>query len=420
MEVTEVVARIVRRYWFIFLLSIAIPTVLVGAFAVHSPSTYTTHTRLMAAGNVPQAQAQADAVVSQVQAIATSTDIVADALRDAKSDRDVGSAVKAVSVTGFGSSGLVDISYTDTSPAVARDVDTALANRVIAQIATIRNGLPAVLDELDALITTLSEKRAAVATAASAKPADTGPVANLDRLISDLTANRTRLAQTATNATAPVIVENAQTPPADSRGLPAKLAIAVIVGLVLGLLLIGANETLRPGVSGANRVARLLNVPVLGMVSSDPASLVDIGRRIRLAGRRKAVASVVLVRADRTTVSPELVDRIKAATLRPETVISRRTPSIDGYVKAKDIDTAATQILTLSPPAESELLIDGVRTVCALEELDPKSEADQIGLVVFAGRNTRLKAVDSVRDLLAATGWPLLGVLGDPRNRSGV
>ena len=34
-------------------------------------------------------------------------------------------------------------------------------------------------------------------------------------------------------------------------------------------------------------------------------------------------------------------------------------------------------------------------------------------MVVLVAANTRLTSVDAVRDLLAASGWPLLGVLGD-------
>jgi hypothetical protein len=50
--------------------------------------------------------------------------------------------------------------------------------------------------------------------------------------------------------------------------------------------------------------------------------------------------------------------------------------------------------------------------VCALDELDPAGEAERIGVVVLVPASTRLTAVDSLRDLLAASGWPLLGVLG--------
>jgi hypothetical protein len=53
--------------------------------------------------------------------------------------------------------------------------------------------------------------------------------------------------------------------------------------------------------------------------------------------------------------------------------------------------------------------------VCALEELDPSAESERIGLVLLAGGSTRLQALDGVRDLMAAAGWPLLGVLGDAR-----
>ena len=60
-----------------------------------------------------------------------------------------------------------------------------------------------------------------------------------------------------------------------------------------------------------------------------------------------------------------------------------------------------------------------LRRVCALEELDPNTESESIGLVVLASSSTRVRDVDRVRDLMTAAGWPLLGVLGDPGGRRG-
>lgn len=418
MEVTEVVVRLARRYWFVLAMSIALPTAIIGALVIHSPSTYTAHTRMMAAATVPQAQAQADAVVSEVQAIATSHDVIEEALGNAHLTRDADSVVKSVTVTGFGSSGLVDLSYTDASPELAAQIDTAIANVVIEKIAGIRTGLPNAVSDLDDLLAALTVRRAAVASAAGSS-SNSGNT-SIDRLITELTADRDRISQMAATTGVPVIVDVANKPPADARGLPAKLAIGVLLGLVLGLLIVGANETLRPGVSGAARVARLLEVPVLGLISSDPGHLADIGRRLRLTCRRASTQSIVIVRTDRAPVSPELIDRIKAATLRPAALVPSRGLGVDGFMAARDLDSATTQVITAPLLAEAAANTEAVSEVCAFEELSPRAEGDSIGLVVLAGRSTRLRAVDGVRDLLAATGWPLLGVIGDPRNRSGM
>ncbi len=423
MEVTEVGVRLVRRYWVMLALVIAVPVAVVGAIAVHSPSTYTAHARLMASPTVPQAQAQADAVVSEVQAIATSQDLVANALQAAQVQRNAADVVKAIAVSGIGSSGIVDLSYTDTSATVAQKVTTALTNAVVQQISGIRSGIPGTLDDLNALITLITDRRVATQTAGG--PQGAVALASINQLITDLSNDRDKLELLQTTVAVPVVVDSAALPGEDPRGLAAKIAIAAMLGLALGLLLVGANETLRPGVSGVGRVARLLNVPTLGRVGSDPAALSDIGRRLRLASRQAGVSIVVLMRADRAPVSPELVDRLRAATLRPDPVATRTgipINGIDGSIAAASLGVASTQTiprLSVDGLASSEVVMNAPRQVCAFDELDPRSEGEHIGLIVLTARSTRIVAVDGVRDLVAAAGWPLLGVLDDPRNRSG-
>src|SRR5439155_7400090 len=180
---------------------------------------------------------------------------------------------------------------------------------------------------VDKQLTDLATKRAPIAADAQANPKDPvlqNRLAGIDRLINDLSGDRNRLSEEAAAAGHASIVAIPLVPAkADPRGLPAKVGVAGIAGLLIGLLLIGLNETMRPAVSGAVRVARLLDVPVLGAVASDPATLADIGRRIRLAARRAGVSTVVLSRATRSPIPPELVDRIESATLRPDAVPAR-------------------------------------------------------------------------------------------------
>ena len=423
MEVTEVGVRLIRRYWLALTIAIAVPIVLVGFYVVHAPATYTSHVRLMAAPTVPTAQAQADAVVSQVQAVATSRDVVAAALSTTSWHRDPVDVIKALQVTGVGSSGVVDISYTDTSATSAQQIVAAIGDTVVKQIADIHSGLPNALDDLDALITDLGTQRASI-QAGRPGPNTTTALAATDRLITDLTNDRTKLAQLDATAAAPTIVDSASPPPADRRGLATRLAVAGLLGLAIGLLFVGANETLRPGVTGAGRVARLLQVPTLGRVGSDPAALADIGRRLRLASRRADVGVIVLMRADRVTIAPELVERMQAATLRPEPIATHIGITLDlhdGHDAMPAGGATATRTLPRAATSPNGALAASAtpRQVCTFDELDSSVEGDRIGVVVLATRSTRLTAIQGVRDLVTAAGWPLLGVLDDPRNRSG-
>ena len=71
MEVNEVAGRLLRRYWLVLLLSVALPTIAMAAFVQKQHATYTAHARILASAETPRAQAEAAALVSQVQALAT-------------------------------------------------------------------------------------------------------------------------------------------------------------------------------------------------------------------------------------------------------------------------------------------------------------------------------------------------------------
>jgi len=441
-DVTEI-ARVLRRYGFLLLLVMAAPIVALAVYVVHQPATYTAHARIVAADVTPRAQAEATAVVSQVLALATSRDIVVQALDNAHLSQDPDKVIKATAVTGLGSSALVDLAYTDRSPDLAQQVTQALANTVVVRLDAVRiGGLPEVLKDVDAQLTDLATKRAPIAANAQANPKDPvaqNKLAGIDRLISDLSGDRDRLAEEAAAAGHSTVVATAVRPTtADPRGLASKLAVAGLLGLLIGLIVVGLNETLRPSVSGANRVARLLEVPVLGRVARDPTTLADIGRRIRLAARRAGVSTVVLSRANGAVLPPELVDRIEAATLRPDAVPARVAIPVDiddtdglnlpvsangrrtGPLDEASLDGGTgrgTGSIAVLPSTEHSNRAMRLRRVYALDELDPSAESERIGLVVLASGSTRLREVHGVQDLMSAAGWPLLGVLSDVGGR---
>jgi capsular polysaccharide biosynthesis protein len=434
-EANELATRLLRRYGLLLLLAVVLPTAALGAFVYRQQPTYTAHARILAAAVTPRAQAEAVALVSQVRAVATSRDLVAAALGDARLVGDPDEIVANVVVTGLGTSAVVDLAYTDADPLRAQQIAAALVKVTTTQLDKVRiGGLPEVLKSIDDQLTDLAKKRAPLLAAAQANPRDLialSRLSGIDRLINDLSGDRNRLAEDAAAAGHATVLASPTVPDqSDSRGLPAKAGLAAIVGLALGLVAVGCIETLRPTVSGAARVGRLLDVPVLGAIRSDPVALSDVGRRVRLAAQRAKVSTVVLVRATRALVKPELVDRVEAATLRPDAVSARVAIPIEGrqapvLTDSSTMDEPAMQAVTgLAVITANDNNKAGrapaLRRVCALDELDPAAESDKIGLVVLVGATTRLAAVHSVRDLLAASGWPLLGVLGDGTDSGGL
>ncbi len=62
-----------------------------------------------------------------------------------------------------------------------------------------------------------------------------------------------------------------------------------------------------------------------------------------------------------------------------------------------------------------------VRLLChvhAFEDIDPGSD-EAVGVVVVVGPVTRVAGLETVRDLVAASGWPLLGVVATSRKFKG-
>ena len=436
MEIDEVVARLTRRYWWILLLAVLVPMAVTGYLVHKSPKEYTAHARVAVSAEVPKSAAEANALTSQVQALATSRDVVAKAMQAAKvtgrDPQDV--ADHHVAVSGNGTSAIVDLAVSDKDASVAAKLTNSLASGVTSAFDTSRIGnLPSVLASVDKQLLDLSSRRAPIAaqiatlTATDPKnarlPSLQGEEAGIDILISDLSADRNRLAeQLAATGHATVVAAATKPPAADSSELIQKLALAGILGLIVGLIIAALAETIRPTVSGAARLARLLAVPLLGRLEASPAVLQALGRRIRLAARRASITEIVVTNASRGPVPQWAVDRLESVVLQP----------LQGYASAPD-DAAlhpavaaagrrgTAQFGPSTGPGPSQPSPNGastapaIRSVNALDELSPTSETGAVGVILLASGTTNASAVHEIRDLLDASGWPLLGVVASAK-----
>jgi uncharacterized protein involved in exopolysaccharide biosynthesis len=463
MEIDEVAARVFRRYWQVVLAAVLLPVALVAAFYAGQPRTYAATARLVASDTLPKSAAEADAVVSEARAFATTRDVVNDAIADANVDRRVDDVLPRISVAGLGSSPLVDVSVSDGDASVSRALTQALANRVVKQLNTSRLGAAqAVLRNVDSQLTQLASRRAPLAAAAEAAPQDQAAqsrLAAVDRLISDLAADRNNLSLQAAATGQPRLVDDAQPPTAPQpRSLIPRLALALLLGLVIGVGVSAVLETLRPTVPGPGRVARMLGIPMLGRIFGTTGAT-DLGLRLRLAAAKAEVSTVVLVGTGRKPIPVEFAEAVAATALPPvpehdgldsptfplitppardsgERANGEAVPSLPSRQSGQRLSRqAAGQLLTAQSSAD--LGTDStagwgrqgrastgrvaLERVCRLEDLDSaasaRTEAAAIGLVVVAGSITRLSAVDAVRDLQAASGWPMLGVVAEHRKR---
>jgi capsular polysaccharide biosynthesis protein len=471
MEIDEVAARVLHRYWRVLVAALLLPVALVAFYYIGRPPVYTSAARLVATDTVPKSTAEADAVVSEARAFATSRNVLADAIADAHVSRDADTVLPQVSVSGLGSSPLVELSVSDADADAAQLLAQALATRVVQQLATSRSGgADNVLRNIDAQLTQLASRRAALAAAAAAAPHDPvaqNRLAGLDRLISDLSAARNKVSLDAAAVGQPRVVQPAERPAgADSPGLVSRISLAALLGLVIGIGISAWAEIIRPTVPGASRVARMLDTPLLGTMVGGPAAVADVGRRVRLAAARRGLRTVVLVGTGRRPLPPAVVAAIAAATLPdtygPGTRAAGHPPIevpagnhakengakengvvpvhtfVGGGGRPLSVDPETRLAATAAPvgvdgaPAvlpsgrsTSAALPGsriGLRRVCVLEDLGPGAEASTetgaVGVVVVAGSISRLSAVRAVRDLLTAADWPLLGVVAE-RKRGG-
>ncbi len=421
MEIDEVAARLVRHRWKLLLIALIVPALAVGIWVWRQPVTYTAHTRMAMSADVPKSAAEASSLASQVQAIATSQDVVREALHSAGLQRDIDKlATKGITVTGLGPSSVVDLAVTDRSADAARRIAEALSSQVVTEFDTARIGnLPDVIKSIDAQLTALGERRAPIAAQAATKPQDPlvqSRLAGIDRLISDLSGDRNRLAEEQAAAGHAAVVSAAQTPQhPDPTGMAQKVGLAAVLGLTVGLLTAAVIETFRPTVPGAGRLGRVLGAPLLGRMTANPTTLASLGRRIRLAARRTGVSTVVMARTGGLAVGATTVDRVAAAVLPPLGGLANGGENGHTPVNLTDVD--GRHSVGVVTAVEHRPLGPEVHRICAIEDLEQSAEHGRVGVAILAGSRTRTHDVEAIRDLLATTGWPLLGVIDDSGRR---
>ncbi|WP_026402345.1 hypothetical protein [Actinomadura rifamycini] len=439
MELDEVAARVGRRYWALLLVLTVVPVLVVGFVMNGREPPAVAQTRIEASGSVTDAavgDAGVSIVVSQVTAYATSRNLLTAVLKEQKIDRDPRELAKKIEVTGLGTATIVELAVEDADPEAARKLADAVGDAVVEQInESNRGALTEQIDEINDRIRDLEEKLAPLARRASGTVPDVGAMNERERVqaeLTDLRSSRTELTSQLTAAGSASVVQPAVLAP-ESDPMVMLAAIAGLVGLVLAILVAVVWEMLRPTVPGQRRVARRLGVPLLGWADRGPAELADLGRCTRLAARREGVAQITLVGAP-GPLPAELVSTVASAVYGDETkLVDARTEEPE---EERPDDGGDGPAANSSGPAAKKTSTSVVRAgtavmakkagevarrtpvpsrepchVHAFEDVDPGADASA-GVVVVVGPVTAVSGLEAVRDLVAASGWPLLGVVG--------
>lgn len=431
MEIDEVAARLVRQYWVLLAVCVLVPLVVVAAIVVRQPVTYAADARIITSSAVPQSASEADAIVSQVQGIATGPTAIAQALHKAGVRPNTGGfAVKNVSVTGLGTSQVVDITVTDKNPRVAQRVAQSLGTEVVDSLNKVgQSGLSEALGAIDSELVGLTEQRAEVDAQVNAQPKNqalASKLAGLDQVIANFTGDRSRLLiQASTQGLATVLDQPSLPRAPESKALPQKVGLAVLLGLVLGILLAAITEMFQPTVPGARRVSRRLNSPLLGSLTEgdlrgERDKSDSLVLQIRLAAAHARVSNVALVDIDSERHLDTLANALNNAMPHGAPYFAGGAPATaaeNGSAAADlGVGSATTTVLT-----ERAAGTDG-RTlrVSSLHQLQRQPDAGQAGIVVLSGPVARVSRIAALDDLSVASGWPIIGVVGVPalrRNR---
>jgi capsular polysaccharide biosynthesis protein len=471
-EIDEVAARVIRSYWLLLLVMLVVPVLLVGMVMKGKAPAYMAQTRLDASSKVTDAapgDAGVSVVVSQVKAFATSYNVLSRVIRDQHINRQPLKVAKKIQVNGLGTSTVVELTVSDPDPAVARKLTDALGVAVVGEINKSNQGsLNAQIASIDKQIAKAQKRLGTVNRTVVNNPFNVAAANEKDRLsseIADLRTDRTTLRGELVSAGRAAVVQPAVLQPRQDPAVMMSV-LAGLVGLIGGILIAVLLEILRPTVPGAHRVARRLGVPLLGKIDRGAAQLSDTGRRIRLAAKRENLTQVALVSTGRGPVPVDLVSKVAAAVygdsstvIRPPTIAglddAQISPDADDDAIATDqgrygadgedptagtssngdgrshtpvkpgttiIRTGTALMVKRSQRVEAVAEQAAARAIChvhAFEDIDPGADTETVGVVAVAGPVTRLSALQSVRDLVAASGWPLLGVVATSRKIRG-
>lgn len=428
MELSDAVNRILRHH-----IKLIVGFVLLAAAAAvllhlgDAPS-YAATTRLVLDTADPPGQAASAAIADTGRAIATSPSEVARALRQIGVTRDARElAEHHVSLVALGSSGVLGLTVTDADPQVAAKLANALGRGLIETRLEITSGRVAgTLADLDAQIDQITRQILDVdqrldevegTIAAGTTPETLNALrAQRDELL-DVRGLLAQRRSTLETERASILVSDALRPQAaivdparppeeaePGRLLP-DVALAMVLGLFLGIGAAAGAEALGPTVVGRAAISRETSSPALGALPAPPDRLLPtadvsaVATRLGMAAAAAGVDRVELIGLDqRQDLS------VVAGLLRTSQRIAS-TPAWASVPVAVGEGSGPPGWTQASPSAEP-LVID---------PRDPGIASGnghvRTGLALIGPETAKRRDLDAVGDLVSITGLPLLGIV---------
>lgn len=423
MTIDELLHRIVRGHWIVIAVCLVIPVAIVLLIQHRVEPRYVAMVRLQVSSAAPGSAFESEALGSRVIALATTPALVRDALGEAGLDRTDAASVARhdVSSRRLGQSTVVELSVSLGDRDDARALVAALATEVAGfmndanrarfadSLATINRQLA---DAKDALVAATGLLRVPDAANRPDLQADVDAAqATVDQLA---TTKASMLLADATRDQVIVIGGDRPEVAAAPSALVPRAALAVLLGLLLGIAAAVVLETLRPRLAGARSLARRFEAPVLGQAGQRPAALVNA---MSMSARRQARDTVVLLGVD---------DRDDDLAHRLLERISGPAPGVTTPRPAPGPSSGPSSGPTSAPHAAGSTVNGTVasRTVHRVRftDLTGVGPIDELGagVVLVCSDAPRQRDVETVEDILRTTRWPVLGVVGTRGAKRGV
>jgi len=430
MELNEAVRRI-AHHWVLVISCLLLSAAVAFALHVGDVPMYSASTRLVLDTPDPRALAESAAIADTARAIVTSPAHVAAALSKVHAQRNpVELAAQRVTVDALGSSGILRLSVRDKDPGIAAALANALATDLIqtrldvtqGESSRIESDLSAQIDGFNTEITRIDgqisniQGRLTVATAPDILSAGRARLDALTRQRDYLVQRRIVLqSQLDSLVTAdagrpnPSIIEKAvplfETNP--TTRLP-DMALAALLGLILGVGIAALVETFRPTLVGSQAVARAVEAPLLGETQGPPkpatASFDVMARSLGLAAEAAGVRVVEVVSLGPTVeLEPFVLSlNVPAPTQAKHLATVMLPASIGSYgPTVPSVDTASRH--------RGESLL--VREFGSVSPSSPNGHASAHGLVAVSPRTLKSSELAALFNLRQITGWPILGVI---------
>lgn len=443
MTIDEAFQRIIRGHWMLILLCVLATTIAVAIALRAQPPEYQAVSRIQLDDGLASSNVQADAASTRVAGIATSRSAVDKALKAGHSDADpVTFAANNVSVRRVGVSPIVEIGVTDRDPVDAAAMAKAITTEVIAFLNDARgSGVKEQTASLDASIRALNQQRdALVPQLITARPGQVlrlqAELTGLDSVLADQMRQRSDLLVAAAAQPTALLLDQASVPTTPTTDKPGqKVALAGLLGLLLGICLAAALETVRPRLRRPQAVADALGLPLLGALSkADLAAgrswrpLVHSSQPPGLRTESTVPVVPVLGGSQRRTGLPTA--RAQGPLLQMPQLRTALNPVADRMALiARHLDAERGLLLSVRSADEDLVhhLAEGLR-----DRADPERahRLDCVALdghwydpgdgpvaVIVCPTPVLKKELKPTQELIAAAGWPCLGVLTYPGRR---